>query len=479
MSKMAPDAAADEDRFYRSFEEKYRGSRELIKSRLRFYLPFIEPFRQSQACPKAVDLGCGRGEWLELLGESGFNAQGVDLNGGMLAACHERGLLAEQGDAIGYIKRLPDSSLAIVSGFHVAEHLPFADLLTLVGESSRVLKPGGLLILETPNPENLRVAGTTFYLDPTHQRPLPPDLLKFLAEYYGFARIKIVRLQESVDLCANAPITLMDVLSGSSADYAVIAQKAGAPDVLANGNKAFSADYGLDIESLAARYDEQLVRARRGAAELELRVAQRLEALDAWRREIALRQDELAAEERRGAAKLELRVRQRLQALDTELATRDAALQETLEAWQRDVAARDIAQQQQLTAIYRSTSWRLTAPVRLVRQTLDWLRVGTAAWVTLKPGSRPHRIGSKVVKALPQRFLAKHRGLRQLRSFAADSGSIDVSESVASSNGADHGTHSVSSDQASPLASNDIPNNLSTREFKFYVELGNARCKEN
>jgi SAM-dependent methyltransferase len=455
MSKMTPDAAADDDRFYRSFEEKHRGSRELIKSRLRFYLSFIEPLKQTQACPKAVDLGCGRGEWLELLGESGFSAQGVDQNGGMLAACRERGLASEQGDAIGYIKRLPDASLAIVSGFHMAEHLPFADLRTLVRESSRVLGPAGLLILETPNPENLRVAGTTFYLDPTHQRPLPPDLLKFLAEYYGFARIKIVRLQESVDLCANAPISLMDVLSGSSADYAVIAQKAGAPDVLANGDKAFSADYGLNIESLAARYDQQLARDSREAAE---RVDQRLEALDAWRCEITRRQDELAARQR-------------------EIAARDAAVREALSAWHRDIAARNIALQGQLMAIHRSTSWRLTAPLRLAGRTLRWLRVGTMAWVTLKPGSRPRRIARKVVRALPQGF-AKYPGLRQLRSFAGDPVAIAVGKSGASSGGADNGPRSVSSDQRSSLVSNGISDNLSTREFKFYVELGNARRKE-
>jgi SAM-dependent methyltransferase len=460
MSKLAPDAAADEDRFYRSFEEKYRGSREMIKSRLRFYLPFIEPLRQTQACPKAVDLGCGRGEWLELLGESGFSAQGVDRNGGMLAACRERGLPAEQGDAIGYIKHLTDSSLAIVSGFHIAEHLPFADLRTLVEESLRVLKPGGLLILETPNPENLRVAGTTFYLDPTHRRPLPPDLLKFLTEYYGFTRVKIVRLHESVDLCANAPIALMDVLSGSSADYAVIAQKAGAADVLANGNKAFSADYGLNIESLATRYDQQLARDRRVAVELELRFGQRFEALDDWRLEITRRQAELAARQR-------------------EIAARDAALRQTLDAWRRDVAARDIALQGQLTAIYQSTSWRVTAPLRLVGQTLRWLRIGTVAWVTLKPGSRPRRIARKLVKALPQGFLAEYPRLRQLDSFAADSGSMAVSESVPSPNGADNGPRSVSSDERSSLESNDISDNLSTREFKFYVELSNARYKEN
>jgi SAM-dependent methyltransferase len=279
MSEIIHNEAAGEDHFYRAFEEEFRGSRELIKSRLSFYLPFIEPLKQSQSCPKAVDLGCGRGEWLEILAENGFSALGVDRDDGMLAACRERGLASEKEDAIECLKRLPDASMAIVSGFHIAEHLPFADLRKLVEESARVLKPGGLLILETPNPENLRVAGTSFYLDPTHERPLPPDLLKFLAQYYGFARIKIVRLQESAELRAKASITLMEVLSGSSPDYAVIAQKAGVPAFLAIDDKAFGADYGLNIESLAARYDQQL-------AHLERKLAHRLEVLDARQREM-------------------------------------------------------------------------------------------------------------------------------------------------------------------------------------------------
>jgi SAM-dependent methyltransferase len=106
----------------------------LIKLRLCFYLPFIEPLKQTQPCPEAVDLGCGRGEWLEILAENGFSALGVDRDDGMLAACRERGLSSEKGDAIECLKRLPDASLMIVSGFHIAEHLPFVDLRRLVQE---------------------------------------------------------------------------------------------------------------------------------------------------------------------------------------------------------------------------------------------------------------------------------------------------------------------------------------------------------
>lgn len=257
------------DRFYRAFEERYRGSRELIKSRLRVYLPFVEPLLGTCDAAEAVDLGCGRGEWLELLQESGFDAQGVDLDDGMLAACRELGLKVQTYDAVGFLKELPEASQTVVSGFHIAEHIPFSDLQALVQEALRVLKPGGLLILETPNPENIVVSTVNFYLDPTHHRPIPPELLSFLPEYYGFARIKTARLQETKELSSSKALTLLDVLAGVSPDYVVVAQKAGPTEIIAATDSAFEAEYGLALEYLASKYDQQ-VKAKAEQAEAAL-----------------------------------------------------------------------------------------------------------------------------------------------------------------------------------------------------------------
>jgi O-antigen chain-terminating methyltransferase len=246
------------DSFYRAFEEKHRGSRELIKSRLRAYLPFVEPLAELNKGAQTIDLGCGRGEWLELMTEVGFKSQGVDLDEGMLSGCVELGLSVEKGDAIAFLAALPSESQAIVSAFHVVEHISFEQLQTVVSEALRVLKPGGLLIMETPNPENIVVATCNFYLDPTHQRPIPPQLLSFLPEYHGFARIKTIRLQESKSLMQSASLTLHDVLDGVSPDYAVIAQKAAATDVFHRIDTAFEHEYGLNLATLAARYTAQL-----------------------------------------------------------------------------------------------------------------------------------------------------------------------------------------------------------------------------
>lgn len=245
------------DGFYRAFEDRLRGSRDVIKDRLRAYLPFIEPLKVCYPDAPTIDLGCGRGEWLELLQDNGFCPAGFDMDDAMLEACRERGLSAEHGDAIVALKNLADASQIVVSGFHLAEHLPFDVLRTLVKEALRVLKPGGLLILETPNPENLTVGTSSFYLDPTHLRPIPPLLLAFVPEYYGFGNVKTIRLQEPVHLQSGQGIGLQDVLGGVSPDYAIIAQKGAGENVISATSGAFAQEYGISLEMLASRYDKQ------------------------------------------------------------------------------------------------------------------------------------------------------------------------------------------------------------------------------
>ena len=213
--------------FYRAFEDRHRGSRDLIKSRLQVYLPFVEKLKTINSQFKALDLGCGRGEWLEILTEAQINAHGVELDEGMLEICLALGLSSTNQDIFEYLKNTSDKSYLVVSAFHVVEHIPFEQLQLLISETLRVLQPGGLLILETPNPENLTVGTNSFYLDPTHQRPLPPGLLSYLPEYHGFKRTKILRLQESPDLRTLEEPQLINIINGVSPDYAVIAQKDG------------------------------------------------------------------------------------------------------------------------------------------------------------------------------------------------------------------------------------------------------------
>jgi O-antigen chain-terminating methyltransferase len=247
-----------EDEFYIQFEDKFRGSRELIKDRLKVYLPIIKPLKAIFADMSAIDLGCGRGEWLELLRENGWQGIGIDTNKSMIDYCKEAGLNAINEDAIAYLRSIESETISVISGFHIAEHLPFDSLLDLVKEAHRILLPGGFLILETPNPENILVGTATFYLDPTHLHPIPAQQLSFLAEFYGFYRTKILRLQEPPDLAASENTDLLKVLTGVSPDYSIIAQKNAEKDVLAIFDKQLEIEYGLTLETLVHRYDSQI-----------------------------------------------------------------------------------------------------------------------------------------------------------------------------------------------------------------------------
>ncbi|WP_457913558.1 class I SAM-dependent methyltransferase [Candidatus Gillettellia adelgis] len=242
------------DSFYSSFENKHRGSRELVKERLHAYMPFIGPLKTIHPGQTILDLGCGRGEWLEMMQALGFNSKGVDLDEGMLSYCHDLGLNVEKSDVISFLESMHDKSVVIVSSFHLVEHLGFDNVKRLVEESFRILKQGGLLIMETPNPENIIVSTNNFYIDPTHISPIPSALLSFLVEYKGFKRHKILYLQENTNLSSKEDIQIIDVLGGVSPDYSVIAQKQGELATLNMLDTAFSVNYGVGLKELSTKY---------------------------------------------------------------------------------------------------------------------------------------------------------------------------------------------------------------------------------
>lgn len=184
------------DAFYTAFENEFRGEREDILNRLKIYLPFIEGANIGQVDSPILDLGCGRGEWLELLQNSNYTARGVDINRITLEQCRSRNFEVIESDAITYLQSLPNLSLGAVTGFHLIEHLSFEELIKLLTEIQRVIKPGGIIIFETPNPENIIVGSCNFYSDPTHKKPLFPPTIKFIFEQHEFDDVQILRLNQ-------------------------------------------------------------------------------------------------------------------------------------------------------------------------------------------------------------------------------------------------------------------------------------------
>jgi len=156
-----------------------------VRERQRFYLPFFKDCRQ------VLDLGCGRGEFLELLGEAGIPARGVDTSPECAALCRSKGLDVACEDLFEHLRSIPDGSLDGISAFQLVEHLPAHRLPELIRLAAAKLCRGGRLAIETPNPECLAALAMYFYLDPTHQRPVPAALTRFYMEECGFGDIEV------------------------------------------------------------------------------------------------------------------------------------------------------------------------------------------------------------------------------------------------------------------------------------------------
>ena len=216
------------DSLYVAFEDTFRGSREDIKARL---IPYIERVQLAGAGPPGkpiLDIGCGRGEWLELLREHHLEAYGVDLNSIMIERCKALGLETSRADAIGHLRELPDESRSAITAFHVIEHVPFEVFINFLDEALRVLVPGGVLLLETPNPETIRVGATTFYYDPTHRNPLPPLPTQFIVQHRGFVDVEILRLHPVTEerlLGTGEDVDLLNRVLFGPQDYAIIARR--------------------------------------------------------------------------------------------------------------------------------------------------------------------------------------------------------------------------------------------------------------
>ena len=176
---------AAEDSAYAAFENRFRGRPEELRERLASYVARFE------GLAPVVDLGCGRGEFLELLKARGIAARGVEASAHAAAECRARGLDVSEGDLVNFLRRQGDAALGGVFAAQVAEHLRPAALQALLREAHRALRPGGLLALETVNPRSVVGLLEVFNRDLTHEKPLHPDTLSFLAAAAGFTDVRI------------------------------------------------------------------------------------------------------------------------------------------------------------------------------------------------------------------------------------------------------------------------------------------------
>lgn len=217
---------------YFDFENHFRGSRDVIKARQTEYLPYFT------GCNRVVDLGCGRGEFLEMLKDNGIEAQGVDFYDEFVLYCKNRGLDAVENDAIAYLDSIEETD-GIFAG-QLVEHLSMGQIIALCEKAHEKLTEGGYMILETPNPMSLAIYTHAFYMDPSHQKPVHPYTLQYIVEKAGFSQVDILftqgsRPDETIPQLTgtgspdeaefNRNLKVMAEYLYGSQDYAIIARK--------------------------------------------------------------------------------------------------------------------------------------------------------------------------------------------------------------------------------------------------------------
>lgn len=217
---------------YFDFENHFRGSRQNVKERQKMYIPYF------LNCVNVLDIGCGRGEFLELLKEHGITAKGVDIYNEYVEYCRIKELDVVCGDGIEYLMNC--KKLDGIMAAQVAEHLDTNQIVTLCENAYQKLEEGGIMILETPNPKALSIYYNEFYMDPSHTKPVHPETLKYLAQKAGFREVEIIYTEVSrvskkippleLDIAGNlqefnSSIHEVSELLYGSRDYAIIARK--------------------------------------------------------------------------------------------------------------------------------------------------------------------------------------------------------------------------------------------------------------
>jgi SAM-dependent methyltransferase len=196
---------------YLGFEDRFRGTTADIRERIESYVPLFA------GASNVLDVGCGRGEMLDLLRLRGVTARGIDTNQAMVDECRSRGLDVERGDALTFLDAQGDASLGGLIAIQVVEHFEPAYLVRVLQAAYQKLRPGAPLVLETINPACWMAFFETYIRDPTHAQPLHPDTLRYLVQATGFT---------SVNIEYRAPVTESDRLDRASTPAGVDAATA-------------------------------------------------------------------------------------------------------------------------------------------------------------------------------------------------------------------------------------------------------------
>lgn len=224
-------------------------------------MPIIKIYKEEYQNPKALDIGCGRGEFIEILIEQGFTAEGVDINQKLIEIAERKGLRVYCDDALSFLRKVQDGYYNLVSLIHVVEHLEFEYLFKLLREIYRVLSPQGCLIIETPYTKNIVLGTYNFWLDPTHLRPVNVKLVKAIGEYLGFVHIDFYPLQ-SIPPSELRDVRLLDAFMTTSPDVSMVLIKGESKGELLNQlikvTESLRQRATVDLEQIIDIYDNKV-----------------------------------------------------------------------------------------------------------------------------------------------------------------------------------------------------------------------------
>lgn len=330
-----------DENFYLRFEALHRGDSKTLLAKFRVYEPIISLICCEADNPKFLDIGCGNGEFLTFISSFGGDAIGVEKNSAYLEEKNNK-ILVEHSDALTWLKRQDDSSFDFVSAIHVIEHLEFSYLYEIVGEIKRVLKESGIVFFETPNPDNVTVATKNFYTDPTHLRLIPSSLLSFVVKDHGFSVTYTWGVNESPHIEKSTGI--YDVIGGASPDYAI---------------------FGLVGQNAFGGKLEDVLRSPKGRSTKEM--------CDLFETRYQHDYSLLSKE---------------LKKIDNKIFEQNCYYRDQMFEVSKEIVRLRHAFELELSAIYKSKSWKITAPLRFVA---NGLRVGkkiiSNALVSLKNNS--------------------------------------------------------------------------------------------
>ena len=243
--------------YYLDFENKFRGDREKIFNIFSSYEPLIEIAIEGKNLPILIDVGCGRGEWLQRCQKKFYKSIGIESDNYMVKICRDNGLSVIEGDAIHELSQFDNDSISVITIFHVIEHLEFHKLQKLIFECQRILQDDGVLIMETPSIDNLIVSSKTFYVDHTHINPINPDSISFLLEKSGFSNVKYYYINGGPLQDAH-PLKITRIFNGVAQDLCVISTKTEIEfiKIFSNSERWLShLNIGLSLFDAAIEYD--------------------------------------------------------------------------------------------------------------------------------------------------------------------------------------------------------------------------------